>query len=428
MIDSLYTRDSQGAPERLVQHLIEAEALDHAIAPLFYLITVYHVRNEYDRAEQYLEQLEEILYELEIPASDIRHGRLRLMRCSHVLQASGVRAAWGALDRVLEQTETEDNWQALRGEVLVLRGKLELLRGEFTACLTSCMAASEQFAEAGGQLGLASCFVLQGQLYAMRHEYQEAKRYVRAAMDLCKEASRADHPYTIDDLMGSAYSVLGYAYKREHKLEKATLAMKRAIRHFKEVGDRHGANLTHNNLGDLARAHHNFEAAERFYLDARDLLDEIDHGASAIPTLNYGLALIEQDRHDEALAHVERALGQLDAIGYELYLPLAYLAAACCHAAAADMSSWRLYHDQAQRRLEPMLLADPDVAALAEATGDLLAHEHPQEALSSYEIAQDQLELIDADETRQRNLRHRVNLTVDRLPRRLRRQRRHKKK
>ena len=417
MIDSLYSRDTEGAPERLITHLVEGGAHDVAIEPIFYLIGVYHVRNDFESADHYISKLATLLADLDIGADDERHGKYRQLRCIQLMHTADIGFALERVDKLLIDAR-DKRWRGVIGDILVLRGRLLLMQGRLVEAQQCCDAASEQFAGLGNQLGIISCFILDGQLQLLQYHIRDAKDYARDAIELCKGLPEERHPYAISNLLGSSYNLLGLAYSREKRYDKATLAMKRSVKHNQEIGNRLGANLSHNNLGDLARVYNNFDAANKFYTDARQMLLEIDHALAALPTLNLGLSLVQQGRFSEALVHALPALSDLQASGYALYLPLAHLVAATCYAAAGSITSWKANYDEAMKLLERSGIIDPDVAACLEICGDILSYDNPAYALDVYPQAIEQRRRTGADEVHLRKLRHRVNLTHDRLPRR----------
>ena len=416
MIDTLYSRDATGAPERLVNHLIEANATEHAIAPLFYLIQVSHLRDDYDQAEQYLDQLEEILFELELPPTDTRVGRIRLLRSTHILNTRGVRPALALLEQLAKSLDDFES-SAFEGEVLLYRAKFAILKGQTQKSKDFCDLASERFAEVGDQLGLGSCFLLYGQIHALQFAANEAKRDARSVIEITRDISREEHPFVADNLLGTAYETLGYAYTQEEKYEKATLAFKRAIRYFKEVGNRLGVELAHMRLGDIARYQGGHDAAERFFLDSRDRIAEVEHGVGALPSISLALMLLETDRIEEARELLEEQRANLERLGYTLYLLTVHLALATCHAILFDEALWREHFEKARIMLEESGQISRDIANLLEQMSEALCQEHPLLALECYPLAIAYLEKTGGDESALHKLRFRQELTTDRLPR-----------
>ena len=416
MIDTLYTRDSTGAPERLVFHLIEANAPEHAIAPLFYLIQVAQLRSDYEEAEQYLEQLEEILFELEVEPTDERLGHLKLLRSTQAANTRGVRPALALVKR-LRSSLDDFAGSTLEGRVLLHCAKLALLQANLDESKELCDQASERFAEVGDQLGLGSCFLHYGQLHALRFAPDEAKRDARSVIEIVKDISREDHPFAADNLLATAYNTLGFAYIAEEKFEKATLALKRAIRYFKEVGNRIGVELANMRLGDIARLQGSTDAAERFYLDTIAHIAEIEHGIAALPSLSLALLMIDTDRSEEAVDILGEQLEEMERLGYDLYLPIAHLAKATCHAIALDEKAWRAHFDESIPILDASGQVSRDIASLYERMAEALCQDFPRLALECYPRAIEHMEKLGEDEATLHQLRFRLELTTDRLPR-----------
>ncbi len=416
MIDEFYERDTQGAPERLVQHLIEAEAYDLAIAPLDYLISLHHVRCDRDLVQTYLDQSSDLIDEVARAPDDPRRLHLMMRQAAHTLETQGVDATREILSRA-RALGADDAAGSTPGVMQWLEARVAMLSGGLEEALHLCALASEYFAEGGDQLGVSGCFVLFGHLHALRHDITEAKRYVRSAMELCKPLAHHEHPHLVEDVLGRACAVLGQAYAREQRFEKATMAIKRANMHFKEVGDRLSTHLANTSLGNIARAQANFAAAEKFYADAADLLDEIHHPAAALPRLDWGIGLIAQEDWEEARAQLDAAHALLTPAGYALYLPLMEIGLACVHAATGELEACRERLRRAVPSIRESACIWPDLAAVAERCSDLLAEVAPADALTIFPIAIAQHEALGASEATMRNLRHRMNLTTDRLPR-----------
>jgi serine/threonine protein kinase/tetratricopeptide (TPR) repeat protein len=407
-VNTLYARHTPGAPERLVAHLIESGQYDAAINPLIWLIGAYTLRGEWERALRFATRAESLLDHLARPPDDVDRGRLMLARASALLHTDGVEQAQAQLKPLLTQLFAP--WGSLRGQAQLLQATLLWERGAVEESLALVAEASERLAEQGDSWGVAACFTLMGQLHTHARRFIEAVDYLRDAVELCQSLEAGDDPDQTTNLLANAWSALGQMYGLCAKWDKATVSLKHAIQHFKEVANPLGADLAHAALGELALARGDLDVAEKFYSDARGRLEDLNHPARW--QLDLGIALMELRRGEPAAARarLEEAIAGLDTTGYTRRIDLAHAQLACALAELGDLRGWRDHHAQLTARLARAPRWDPEIAEVAERAAEALVRLRcPQDACASLELAQHQWEGVH-ERARAQSIRLRISM------------------
>lgn len=414
-LNQLYARHTPGAPERLVAHLIESGQREAAIEPLLWLVSAYELRGDWDRALRSANRVELLLDEANRPPHDLLRAQLMLARTRVHMHTDGIDQARALLDPL--HAQLFESWAPLRGQALLLHATLLWQRGEAEEAMACAAEASERLAELGDSWGVAACFTLMGQLHTHARRFIEAVDYLRDAVDLCQSLEAGEEPEQTINLLAQAWSALGHMYGRCAKWDKATVSLKHAIQHFKEVGNPLGADLAHANLGDLAQARDNLDVAEKFYSDARARLEDLNHPARWYIDLSIAMLELRRDQPRQARDRLEDALAGLDTAGYTRHIDLAHAQLACALAELGDLSGWRDHHAQTLARLRATPRLDPDLAEVAERAATSLEHAgHPRAACDALELAQQQWEGVH-ERPRAQTLRLRLSTLRRHIPR-----------
>ncbi|MEM1349896.1 MAG: hypothetical protein AAGI01_15140, partial [Myxococcota bacterium] len=416
MIDTLYDKLHPTAPARLTTYLLEARAWDLSVDPLLYLMDLSLLQCNDDGVHVLSSKIEHALHEARAPMRDIRWGKYRRRAAAYARSTRGLRPALQLLERTLEEA-LEYGWGELLGALYADQAELMWLAGDLDASAAACARGGEFAADAGDQHTLIECFCQFAMIHAYRHEMRDAKEYVRAALGLLKGLKRREDPKLIDALCGRTYHVLGHVHMRDDRQEHATIAFKNAEHFFKAAGAQRELWINHTYLGELARIRGNFDAAERFYVDAYKRLGELRRPVRSLPYLYYALMLLEEKAYPLARDALLEMMSDLKGLGFELYSSLAHIALAASYAGLKDMNQWSSHHHRAVELLRAHPICDMDIAGFAEFTGSLHSAQHQhQAALASYELALMQWRALERDD-RVRQVLHLINLTHDQMPR-----------
>lgn len=331
MIDELYDRHTQGAPERLLYHLIEANEPKLALTPLHYLLDRAMLQCDYHQAEQYTKQLGQLLHTGNVPADDPQRGHLAIQQALLSWQMDGAHTAILLMESVRAQC---DQYQWTTQKMLANQHLVGWYtsRGQYGQAHALCLQCAEHFAEQGNAQGLCQTFIHLAKLQRLGGELKQARRTIVDAIELIVgDREIFDMPDGDKNLVAKAYLQLGVIYRQDDRAEKATVALKRAQMLFKQVGNQVAHEHSRTELGHLARHQESLFAAERFYLDAHEVLSELDHVEMFLPHLGYALVLLDQSRFDEALDMLHEDYDHLQEIEHFEHTALLYSALLLTH-------------------------------------------------------------------------------------------------
>ncbi len=377
MINKLYTLDDEGAPERLVDYLLKSDSPQLAIEPLLFLAEQALMLNEYDLCEQHLHTLHDL-----IPTDQPSQARqdYTVMRLRWLVARHGAPRA-----NTLFSLLKHDRHITLTPELELMRIQLDAIKAIIpTNHLTQCDRIGEQLAEQGNTMGVARALLLRGTLELERASSRAARRCARTVLELLDTLGASRHQ---EQFRAQAFLTIAKSYLHEQRHDKATLAAKRAESHFNQSGDRHGIAASWLTLGQIADAQDNLAAAEQFYQDARNQMQEIDHAEAAIPMIHHALLHIEAKRYQEAMPLCEQAIHMLAPREQHIPLALAHLIQAAVHASRHDLDAWRARHDRAEQLLHTQDVASVDLARAAEVSAVLLSQYDPQSAIHAIMLA-----------------------------------------
>lgn len=394
MLDSLYTRATPGAPQRLLYHLVEAQEYALAIQPLQYLIKQSILRCEYPQAERYARQFSELAQELHLAPDHLIRGQLALQQATLALHMDGPALANHIATRALEAAKTY-RWDELLSELLLFCAQLHLFGGELSQTKQLTQAASEIAAERGDGWGLARSFLLLAQLDLLQGKIKPSKRYVRDAIELIDALPTDEDQDSQRNLYALAYSILGSAHRADRDPNRASVSLQQSLRYSKEVGHNLGVYLVRTQHGHLARDRQDHLVAERFYLDAHKDMLELEHSGVFLPHLSYALSLLELERFEDALQMLDEDIEHINQTGQRLYLGCALIAKACALAALDQLEPWRQTMAAYQRWALSCDTIEPDKARYLLLCATYLERNRRwSEALQALHLAKYQLEAL----------------------------------
>lgn len=377
MIDQLYSRDQQGAPERLVEHLLKSTTPELAITPLLYLAQSALQTNDYDLCERHLKELKALL-----PTDRPSQARTRyiFLKLRWLIARFGVPRA-----QIWHDLLAHDRLVTDAPELELISLELDALQARIpTHHLLLSSKLAEACAEHGNTQATLHGTLLRARLELWRANVKPCRQHARLALELGKGL---DDTSQLDQLEANTFFLLGSAYRIEGQHDKATRALKRSEASFKKSGDRHGLAMVLLELGHMARTQRNHAAAHKFYSDARQQLAEIDHIQEALAITALAMTHLDADDLDENLALCQDAIERLVPTKLHLPLAIAHLTCAAIHASRGDIRSWFLSHQEALNLLETQDIASLEVAQLAEHAAFALHERRPQDAIHAIMLA-----------------------------------------
>ncbi len=265
--------------------------------------------------------------------------------------------------RAQEWTAAFSRWCAsepdlvpFRGECLTKRAEIMQIHGDWNVALDEAQRAGELLTQDPGQPAAGAAFYRQAELHRLRGEFEEAEKAFREA----GRWGQSPHP-------GLALLRLG-----QGRTDAAVSAIRRAVG---EAQNRRRRSVLHAAAVEIYLANGDLAAARAAADDLAGIAADADAPIlTALSSFAEGSILVEEDRHEAALAALNSALAlwrQLDA-PYESARTRVKIARA--YRVLGDTDGCEIEIDEARRTFE-RLQAAPDLARLDESTDGSAEHD-----------------------------------------------------
>ncbi len=386
--EMLRGRRGQGIAERLANHLVAAGELAEALGPLRDAISERLETGDYGMADALLAERDAALVELRSTEGSeewcedwILRGRLAAS-----LGRFEVGLEWATLAL---RTAEENGWSHLGAEALMLRARLNRLRGSADKAETDVKQA-RRLAQTGGQQRLhAEALKELGRLLMHKGELEKAGKCLREMLALCEEAG---------DRRGVAQALWSLAHQESYlrDYELASAHNQAALEDLRQLGDRWGTARCLVTAGELARLRQDPAEAERCYREARDIVVAIGAvDAVAICESNVARVLAEAGRYDEAREQLERSRPKFVEQGRRDPLAWLYIVLLVCDAGEQRWEDWDAHWSEADKLLAETRYLDLDIATVAQMAGALAEERgRPIRARQAYLLARHQWEAL----------------------------------
>jgi len=386
--EMLQGRRGQGIAERLANHLVAAGELAEALGPLRAAVSERLDTGDYGMADALLAERDAALVEL-------RSDEGSEEWCEDWILRGRLAASLGRFEVGLEwatlavQTASENGWSPLRAEALLLRARLNRMRGSADQAEAD-IGQARRLAKAGGQQRLHSEALKElGRLLMHKGELEQAGKVLREMLALCQEAG---------DRRGVAQALWSLAhqetYLREYEL--ACTHNQAALEDLRQLGDRWGTARCLVTAGELARLREDPEEAERCYREARDIAMAIGAAdAVAICESNVARVLAEAGRYREAREQLERSRPKFEEQGRRDPLAWLHIVLLVCDAGEQRWEDWDDHWYEADKLLAETRYLDIDIATVAQMAGALAEERgRPNRARQAYLLARHQWEAL----------------------------------
>ena len=291
MLLSIYSPSHPGYHARYARHLIEAGELGRALAPQLEAARRCVERSDLDGALGLLDERDELLEQLALPASDARRARGDLLR-AHVLDQQGryldaKRWAQGVLERALSFGWAEDYLDAAIqcGYATLHRGDTEeaaKLFGEVLGRLGAPGSAPSRRQALRATIGLGRVAQRRGDLGAARARFERALEWARELKDPLARAT--------------CLNGLGDVARQGGELERAQRLALRALGITEELGNHILIADCYNDLSEISRIEGDFARAADRAARAAELYESVGSDQSLRARRNLGfIALCQRD-------------------------------------------------------------------------------------------------------------------------------------
>ncbi len=378
---------TKGQAERIGRHLVQAQALQEALAPLLEGARACVLRGDCAGARELLKLRETTLGQLGVDKQDARWGHGWAIS-SEVARRQGrfQESQWWYTK--LERTSRERRWEDLLPVALVERGTVMRMRGDdMEAAFKTLSDAADLASTRGDEMTRAHGLRELGILCKARGDLAGAVDFARAAQASFEAAGST--VYAARCLLNQCHVAA-----QQGRLDDADALLAEAERHFQEAGCRWGLAHCGNQRGEHARFRGDLEEAERCYRDSLAMCEAV--GLDTVTReLNLAVTLTEAGRYVEARALLEGTVRTVERQGRK---PLIGCCSASLLPALAGVEDWRAWDKRvliAVAELQATGFVNVDVARSAELAGRLAAQAgQGRRAKDAYEIAWTQLRTL----------------------------------
>lgn len=347
-----------GDPGRIAELLIASGRLSEATAPLLEMIDVQLDQGDL-RSSRWLERLESVLTELQVPRTDERWGELWLY-WAWLLRSQGRRDEADQLAARAEHHARRSGWSSVLGWALREAGTTALERAEYQDAIGYLVEAEKVLEDAGRPESAAWCRQKLGVAYDFTGDFELAEAAYRSCLGVFPHAPKS-WVYA-----AGPWLALAQLYQKQGRLDEALEHAEQARIWSERMGQ--NTNLAHVALleGEIARYRGDLEAADEHYRRSVELYEAFHDPTAVVATLNLGVVGVLRGQFAETRALTEVLLKRLLAEdGLPLFVAYARSVLLACCAALGDEACFHAQHLELLAFLTRTGAADPDIAKLA---------------------------------------------------------------
>ncbi len=347
--------------ERLGRHLVGAEHLAAAIAPLTEAASARKASADYWEAGALVNQVIGLMEELDLPATDHRWANALLMAAELASERFDYAIAESRAKQAVQWADS-NNEPLIRAKALRIDGLLDLHASRFSEAIEKLTWAAERF-ENVSDMDTAL----------------EARAWVVYALDavgervegaeLAKDCIRISRLLGHDEQLCRHTTLLALIALKQNQLGVASQALEEAIDVADRLGKARWQAVIHNTSGEIARSRGQYEKADRLYGEAARLWSLTGLGRQRWAVLNQALARCAMREFESAQERVEWVLRASQSSGDSflnciVHAALAWVTAGQGHFERMEMALERVNADTAAGEWNDM-----DVAACLEGAG-----------------------------------------------------------
>ena len=321
--------------ERLVHHLLEANAFDEVLPYLERAATQRRNTSDYPLAVEHDRRTQSLLETLGVAQSDERWGMSWTRIARTFAQQGKLDDAQEHLDLASQAAEVY-GWPLTKAACQWVGGTVAHKRGDPAEALRRFEAAEQGYTALGDAQGVADSVYAVAEIQKINGRLAEAEeRYQKAQANF--EA--------LGDLNGLAAALTGRAdvHRRRGETNEALRLLRSALQTSEEAGNRFSSGIVLNILGETARAAGDWDTAEHHYRRAAAIFRAIGSPFESVLYANIGLVLLAKDDLEGARPLLEDCIASLRHSRSRGFLP--YLSAAMlpCVAAKDEWDLWDLH-------------------------------------------------------------------------------------
>ncbi|MFU8804393.1 MAG: tetratricopeptide repeat protein, partial [Bradymonadaceae bacterium] len=364
VLEYFYPRAEGGVAERLAHHRLGAGMLDEAVDALLEAGRQNYAGLAMTKATYRLAILaERAMNELGAPADDPRWVSLwTVLGWGHIYDDQA--RATDYFDRA--EAHAAPGHHALDlAEVARGRAFIASNLGELERSVEHQRQAYRHYESLGDTTGMFKCLTSLGTCKSYQGDDEAAFEFFELALERFGTDRELDSRWVCECLRG-----LGSAWKIRGQPEKAHLALEKAL--ALAEGDAPEARmLIHTDLGELARVRGDYLQAERHFRTSWKSHRETGAPNQHLAALNLAIALILQERYEDAHYLAIEAQEGLEAQGPMGYIGVAYAVLLSCAAGLGEWDLWDRYYDSGRGPLEKTPIVEDDFGWATEYAADL---------------------------------------------------------
>lgn len=343
--------------ERLGRHLLGAGALDEAVPALLAGVEACRDTSGHRAALALVARAEGALTELACPLHDVRWAEVWNLRATLFAELGQLDPAERWALRVLAHGSRE-GWATPAARSRLVLGRVHLARGEWREAEHEFRRVTE----------VAEDPVLAGWGMAWRAWLAGRRGDGRQRRAFTAEAIRRLRRAGSSEALAACWQVVGASCRMEGQLDQADEALQRSLKLYERLGHLFGCAEAHAELGEVARARDDREAATRAYLEAIRLYEVCGSDRAVFPRVHLALVELLGPRPHPAARRLERVRLQLGRQGRELVVPGLSVFQLAAAAAVGDWEGFDHQLRQTEARRGESL--DPDQVRYLELARD----------------------------------------------------------
>ncbi len=356
-----------GLARRRVEHLREAGRTYELLGPLLDAEKEAFDAGEFDACTDYLDRRDSLLDGLEVPDDDSRRAQSQWRR-AQLLYALGDNDRARALAEQSIEALRETDWASERAQAALLYGRMLRDSGDFEAARASLSSASDHFAAAGDEHGLATSGASRAYIDLNRGDYSVAREGFSKALAVFEDL---EDTFMVANLL----IFIAQTWLFDGERDRGKQCVRRARQIAGRAGHLPNEAAAWNTLGEIAREDGDWPEARRAYRKAFEAFEAFGSRSSLIARYNLALVEIGAGRFERARDLLDELAQDYVDAGFAARSTLVYAGLMTCAAGEGDWHRWAHYFELVDTRLEQSGTAHGDIVWMAE-RAVCLATEH----------------------------------------------------
>ncbi|MBA2663354.1 MAG: tetratricopeptide repeat protein [Bradymonadaceae bacterium] len=363
MLTTLYGLEHHETAYRLGRHLLEADDLEAALAPILRGAIEHRVTCDFQPANALFDLYEQTLQKLGLQPNDPRAVTGAIERAVTLNRQGKYVESTALLDDLEPLVRASGQIEPL-AQILHVRGIVAKMSGQIREGVVIAEAAMELFTAIDHKLGMARCIFLLAEFSYWCGDMKTARDFYDQAWTHFVEIG-------IEDEMAACKMAMGSLYTKLEDYPQAISFIMEAMAGFEKIGDSNALANCFNNLGEIYRYQGDLPNAELYYDKALRTLERVGLGDDIVVCFNLGMVLMAQAKFAQADPIMRQVLTTLLPTRRGGYIGLAHMGMLPGCAARADWTAWDHHVSEAALHLEQSAMIDIDLAQVAEMAAQL---------------------------------------------------------